>query len=288
MINNINIMSWRNDDTKFVREINERLTQLFVSYNKTLSSTGILLGRLYSSIVFMQYPEFSGSIETLVKLYHTIENIKEEILKIKQQYEKLENEIEMIVYSVKNTLKIEDIGNVFPIYSSLKSLMKIIKHMIDEAISVTETVNNIDTLKRRVIIVNQLTTSDEISVYRFGLKLLREISDFRKFQKLVETLYYSLVSSSGLDDETKRQIASDYIKTLRSSLEYIDSTEKEVEKTTKIVETFTLDIKGSRFEELLLSLVNEYKTSFNSLIKTVKDTLNEVNRMGFDLGIVRN
>jgi len=281
-------MSWRNDDTKFVREINERLTQLFVSYNKTLSSTGILLGRLYSSIVFMQYPEFSGSIETLVKLYHTIENIKEEILKIKQQYEKLENEIEMIVYSVKNTLKIEDIGNVFPIYSSLKSLMKIIKHMIDEAISVTETVNNIDTLKRRVIIVNQLTTSDEISVYRFGLKLLREISDFRKFQKLVETLYYSLVSSSGLDDETKRQIASDYIKTLRSSLEYIDSTEKEVEKTTKIVETFTLDIKGSRFEELLLSLVNEYKTSFNSLIKTVKDTLNEVNRMGFDLGIVRN
>jgi len=281
-------MSWRNDDTGFVREINERLTQLFVSYNKTLSSTGILLGRLYSSIVFMQYPEFSGSIETLVKLYHTIENVKEEILKIKQQYEKLENEIEMIVNSVKNTLKIEDIGNVFPIYSSLKSLMKIIKHMIDEAISVTETVNNIDTLKRRVIIVNQLTTSDEISVYRFGLKLLREISDFRKFQKLVETLYYSLVSSSGLDDETKRQIASDYIKTLRSSLEYINSTEKEVEKTTKIVETFILDIKGSRFEELLLSLVNEYKTSFNSLIKTVKDTLNEVNRMGFDLGIVRN
>ncbi|MEJ2778827.1 hypothetical protein [Stygiolobus sp. RP850M] len=281
-------MSWRNDDTKFVREINERLTQLFVSYNKTLSSTGILLGRLYSSIVFMQYPEFSGSIETLVKLYHTIENIKEEILKIKQQYEKLENEIEMIVNSVKNSLKIEDIGNVFPIYSSLKSLMKIIKHMIDDAISVTETVNNIDTLKRRVIIVNQLTTSDEISVYRFGLKLLREISDFKKFQKLVETLYYSLISSSGLDDETKRQIASDYIKTLRSSLEYINSTKKEVEKTTKIVETFILDIKGSRFEELLLSLVNEYKTSFNSLIKTVKDTLNEVNRMGFDLGIVRN
>ena len=281
-------MSWRNDDTKFVREINERLTQLFVSYNKTLSSTGILLGRLYSIIVFMQYPEFSGSIETLVKLYHTIENVKEEILKIKQQYEKLENEIEMIVNSVKNTLKIEDIGNVFPIYSSLKSLMKIIKHMIDEAISVTETVNNIDTLKRRVIIVNQLTTSDEISVYRLGLKLLREISDFKKFQKLIETLYYSLISSSGLDDETKRQIASDYIKTLRSSLEYIDSTEKEVEKTTKIVETFILDIKGSRFEELLLSLVNEYKASFNSLIKTVKDTLNEVNRMGFDLGIVRN
>ena len=281
-------MSWRNDDTKYVREINEKLTQLFVSYNKTLSSTGILLGRLYSSIVFMQYPEFSGSIETLVKLYHTIENVKEEILKIKQQYEILENEIEMITNSVKNTLKIEDIGNVFPIYSSLKSLMKIIKHMIDEAISVTETVNNIDTLKRRVIIVNQLTTSDEISVYRLGLKLLREISDFRKFQKLVETLYYSLVSSSGLDDETKRQIASDYIKTLRSSLEYINSTENEVEKTIKIVETFILDIKGSRFEELLLSLVNEYKTSFNSLIKTVKDTLNEVNRMGFDLGIVRN
>jgi hypothetical protein len=281
-------MSWRNDDTTFIREINERLTQLFVSYNKTLSSTGILLGRLYSSIVFMQYPEFSGSIETLVKLYHTIENIKEEILKIKQQYEKLENEIEMIVNSVKNTLKIEDIGNVFPIYSSLKSLMKIIKHMIDEAISVTETVNNIDTLKRRVIIVNQLTTSDEISVYRLGLKLLREISDFKKFQKLIETLYYSLISSSGLDDEIKRQIASDYIKTLRSSLEYINSTEKEVEKTTKIVETFILDIKGSRFEELLLSLVNEYKASFNSLIKTVKDTLNEVNRMGFDLGIVRN
>ncbi|MFP3233456.1 MAG: hypothetical protein RXR08_07130 [Sulfolobaceae archaeon] len=281
-------MSWRNDDTKFVREINERLTQLFVSYNKTLSSTGILLGRLYSSIVFMQYPEFSGSIETLVKLYHTIESVKEEILKIKQQYEILEKEIEMIVNSVKNTLKIEDIGNVFPIYSSLKSLMKIIKHMIDEAISVTETVNNIDTLKRRVIIVNQLTTSDEISVYRFGLKLLREISDFRKFQKLVETLYYFLISSSGLDDETKRQIASDYIRTLRSSLEYINSTEKEVEKTTKIVETFILDIKGSRFEELLLSLVNEYKASFNSLIKTVKDTLNEVNRMGFDLGIVRN
>ena len=281
-------MSWRNDDTGFVREINERLTQLFVSYNKTLSSTGILLGRLYSSIVFMQYPEFSGSIETLVKLYHTIENVKEEILKIKQQYEKLENEIEMIVNSVKNTLKIEDIGNVFPIYSSLKSLTKIIKHMIDEAISVIETVNNIDTLKRRVIIVNQLTTSDEISVYRLGLKLLREISDFKKFQKLIETLHYSLVSSSGLDDETKRQIASDYIKTLRSSLEYINSTEKEVEKTTKIVETFILDIKGSRFEELLLSLVNEYKTSFNSLIKTVKDTLNEVNRMGFDLGIVRN
>jgi GTP1/Obg family GTP-binding protein len=136
--------------------------------------------------------------------------------------------------------------------------------------------------------VNQLTTSDEISVYRLGLKLLREISDFRKFQKLVETLYYSLISSSGLDDETKRQIASDYIKTLRSSLECINSTEKEVEKTTKIVETFILDIKGSRFEELLLSLVNEYKASFNSLIKTVKDTLNEVNRMGFDLGIVRN
>ncbi|BCU71479.1 hypothetical protein [Stygiolobus caldivivus] len=273
---------------KLITEVNNQLLQLYVRYTKSIVHTGRLLGKIYGITVYFENPEFAGSESTILDLYTIAKDTKEELTKIREELEESNIELQKIMNAVKDLIKVDDIGKVFPIYLALKDTVKIVRNIIDETISIAESINNLDKVKERVIKIEDLHTAEEIKAYRLGLRLLSMTAEVRGFQKLMETVYYSLLSTSSLGKDVVKGVITDYIKILRWSLDYVKKAEKDVDEITRLVDNLLLDLKGSKYETLLRRVEEKYKESFSLLLKGVNDYLQEANRLGYDVGLVKN
>ena len=273
---------------KLVAEVNLQLLQLYVKYTKSVTYLGNLLGDVYGMKVYFENPEFLGNENTILGFYSTIKEVKEELTKIREEQEEVIAELDRIMRSVKDVIKVEDVGKVFPIYTAIKDTAKIFINMIDEAISIADSVNNLDEVKKRVIRIEELQTMQEIKAYSLGLRLLSTIYTIRKFQKIIETVYYSFLSASSLGKDVVKEVITGYIKQLKSDLDYLKEVEKDINEINDMLDAFLIEIKGSKYEVLLRELREKYKRSFEALMKSVSSYLQEVNKVGYDVGVVKN
>ena len=194
-------MGESNNLPKLIAEVNVHLLQLYIKYIKSISHLGNLLGSVYGTKVYFENPEFLGDENTVLGFYSAMKGVKEELAEIREEQVEVIAELDRIMGAVKGVIKVEDIGKVFPIYTAIKDTVKIFINMIDEAISIADSINNVDEVKERVIRVEELHTMQEVEGHRLGLRLLSAISTIRRFQKIIETTYYSFLSTSSLGED---------------------------------------------------------------------------------------
>ena len=273
---------------ELIVEVNAQLSKLYINYAKSIKYLGDLLGRVYGTVVYFENPEFVGSEVLLLEMYSALKGTKEDLIKIREQSEGAIEELDKIMKSIKDLIKVEDVGKVFPVYQAIKDTVRILINFIDEAVSIVDSIKDVEEVKKRIIKIEDLHTTRELDAYRIGLRLLSTISKIRHYQKLMETTYYSFLSASSLGMWIVRDVVMDYIKILKTNMDFVKELEKDVDEINRLVDEFLVELKGTKFEVLLRELKEKYKKSFDVLRKGVNSYLQEVNRVGYDVGAIKN